>query len=355
MIVPNNQYDRLKRNNPNNLQTILVKDDLIQHTLKKKFGLLASATVVSCLLVFSNTTTQAGRLYVYKDKNGNALITDKKPKKSSPFKTQVKSVYFKDSNVHEYKNWGTSEKSVLPKYSKNRSRFDALILNAANRHRIDPALMKAIMHTESGFNPNAKSPVGAQGLMQLMPATAKRFGVKNAWNPSQNIEGSAKYLKYLTKRFKGNTSLILAGYNAGEGNVDKYGGIPPFKETRNYVKRVTSRYYNLYKNKSFISTGQSISPSELSRQVATNKITKTSRNGTHYIKTSVAKSKNHFTNADLTYNYGSNRSYQPSQSSIKKINYPAKNNGLLATNQSNIRLNDYESSAIKALNKGRGN
>mgnify|MGYP001940721185 CR=1 FL=1 len=124
----------------------------------------------------------------------------------------------------------------------NSSRYDSLIAKSAARHGVDPALMKAMMHTESGFNPNARSPVGAQGLMQLMPATARRFGVVNPNDPAQNIEGGARYLAYLNKKFKGDQTKVIAAYNAGEGNVAKYGGIPPFKETRDYVSKVKRRY-----------------------------------------------------------------------------------------------------------------
>lgn len=197
----------------------------------------------------------AGNMYVFKDKQGNVLLTNVVDKKKKPkgknfkaYDKKVKVTWYKDTNVHVYKDWGKTEAAVLPSFSKNRSRFDSLIIQSATRHGIDPALMKAIMHTESGFNPRARSPVGAQGLMQLMPATGKEYGVRNPWDPAQNIEGSAKYLKYLKKLFKGNTKLMLAGYNAGQGNVLKYGGIPPFKETRNYVRKVTSRYNKLYRN-----------------------------------------------------------------------------------------------------------
>lgn len=122
------------------------------------------------------------------------------------------------------------------------SQYDSLIAASAARHGVDPALMKAMIHTESGFDPNARSPVGAMGLGQLMPATARRFGVKNPWNPAENIEGMAKYMAYHKKMFPNDRNKQVAAYNAGEGNVQKYGGIPPFKETQEYVKRVSGRY-----------------------------------------------------------------------------------------------------------------
>jgi hypothetical protein len=136
----------------------------------------------------------------------------------------------------------------LPSYSRNKNAFDHIIQQAAQQHGVSEGLIKAVMHTESGFNVNARSPVGAQGLMQLMPATARRFNVSNAYDPHENIMAGAKYLAWLLKRFNGNTTLALAGYNAGEGNVAKYGGVPPFRETQDYVRRVTSRYSNLYAN-----------------------------------------------------------------------------------------------------------
>lgn len=203
-------------------------------------------------LTASSSLVQAGSMYTFKDSSGQVLLTNVvsngKPigENFQKFTQTVKVTYYADTNVHAYSNWGSNEYAVPASGSKNRNAYDALIVASALRHGIDPALMKAMMHTESGFNPNARSPVGAQGLMQLMPATAKRFGVANAWDPSQNIEGAAKYIKYLTVRFS-NLQHAIAGYNAGEGNVSKYGGIPPFRETRDYVQRVMSRYNNLYR------------------------------------------------------------------------------------------------------------
>lgn len=98
--------------------------------------------------------------------------------------------------------------------------FTDLIMGAASRHGVSPALMKAMMHTESGFNPNARSPVGAHGLMQLMPAPAKRFGVKDVWNPAKNINSAARYLAVLSKQFGGDINKVVAAYNAGEGSLE---------------------------------------------------------------------------------------------------------------------------------------
>lgn len=130
-----------------------------------------------------------------------------------------------DSNIHSYSNWGLQRLRFYQAIAKQNA-FDHIIKQAAQQHGVSEGLIKAVMHTESGFNVNARSPVGAQGLMQLMPATARRFNVSNAYDPQQNIFAGAKYLSWLLKRFNGNTQMALAAYNAGEGNVDKYGGIP---------------------------------------------------------------------------------------------------------------------------------
>ncbi|WP_200000973.1 lytic transglycosylase domain-containing protein [Acinetobacter seifertii] len=224
----------------------------------------------SCLLGMATfsvgvTSTFAGQMYVYQDKNGSTLLTNRKSYDNSLKKVKV--TYYPDSNIHSYTNWGASEASVLPSYSKNKNAFDHIIKQAAQQHGVSEGLIKAVMHTESGFNVNAHSPVGAQGLMQLMPATARRFNVSNAYDPQQNIFAGAKYLGWLLKRFNGNTQMALAAYNAGEGNVDKYGGIPPFRETQDYVRRVTSRYQNLYSSGVSLSsfTNSNISTQTVSR------------------------------------------------------------------------------------------
>jgi soluble lytic murein transglycosylase-like protein len=126
------------------------------------------------------------------------------------------------------------------------ARIDALIRGAAARSGVDPQLVFAVMRQESSFNWRALSPKGASGLMQLMPATARRFGVQNIFDPAQNIEGGARYLRFLLDTFGGDVELALAGYNAGEHAVARYGNrVPPYRETQDYVRRISAHYQRL--------------------------------------------------------------------------------------------------------------
>lgn len=119
-----------------------------------------------------------------------------------------------------------------------------LVDDAARRHNVDPLLVNSVIHVESGFNPAAVSPKGAQGLMQLIPATARRFGVDDPFDPKKNIEGGVKYLEYLEGLFPNDLNLTIAAYNAGEGAVWRYNSIPPYPETVAYVDRVHQHYAN---------------------------------------------------------------------------------------------------------------
>lgn len=140
------------------------------------------------------------------------------------------------------------EKRILFQPTIDVTKYDHLITKAADKFKLDSALIKAIIKAESNFNHKAVSPVGAQGLMQLMPKTASYLNVDDSFHPEKNIEGGARYLSYLLKTYRGNLPLALAAYNAGEKAVAKYNyNIPPYKETQNYVRRVLS-FYESYSN-----------------------------------------------------------------------------------------------------------
>jgi len=134
------------------------------------------------------------------------------------------------------------EKRILldKKLGDNISQYDDLIIKASEKHKIEPALIKAIIKAESNFNHRAVSPKGAKGLMQLMPTTASSLQVQDSFHPEKNIEGGVKYLRYLLNYFNGNLPLALAAYNAGENAVIKYKGVPPYRETQVYIQRVLS-------------------------------------------------------------------------------------------------------------------
>ncbi|HEY1372374.1 MAG TPA: lytic transglycosylase domain-containing protein [Candidatus Binatia bacterium] len=133
---------------------------------------------------------------------------------------------------------GRRERFPAAVTSVDPSQFDALIQNSSERYGVDPALVRAVVKAESNFNQSARSPKGAQGLMQLMPDTARLYNIVNAYDPTENIEGGVQHLRLLLDRYRGDLRLALAAYNAGIQAVEKYGGIPPFAETREYVKRV---------------------------------------------------------------------------------------------------------------------
>jgi Transglycosylase SLT domain len=147
---------------------------------------------------------------------------------------EVKKIVEEEGGIFPKRSWRYDEQRG-PIF---RSKYDRVIVDAAKKFDVDAALISAVIKAESDFNPREYSNKGAQGLMQLMPGTALRFGVTNAWDPVANIHGGVRYLRWLLETFDGNADLAVAAYNAGEGNVWKYNGVPPFRETMAYVRRI---------------------------------------------------------------------------------------------------------------------
>jgi soluble lytic murein transglycosylase-like protein len=164
----------------------------------------------------------AAQIYTWTDGNGHMVLSNRP-------KGGAESAYVvpKSESVRATRPVETSKSAI----------YDDLIREHARLNGVRTDLIRAVVQVESGFNPLAKSPKGAMGLMQLMPGTAKRFAVADPYNPQQNIEGGVKYLKFLLDRFP-TTGLALAAYNAGEAAVDRFRGIPPYAETRDYVARI---------------------------------------------------------------------------------------------------------------------
>jgi hypothetical protein len=148
---------------------------------------------------------------------------------------EVEKVVEEQGGVFPKRSWRYSDESK-PLWS---SKYNDIIVEAAKKFDVDAALVSAVIKAESDYNPKIVSHKGARGLMQLMPATAKRFGVTNSFDPAENIHAGTRYLRWLLKTFDGNADLAVAAYNAGEGNVWKYDGVPPFRETVNYINRIS--------------------------------------------------------------------------------------------------------------------
>ncbi len=154
----------------------------------------------------------------------------------------------------------------LGNFTTGNTDVDNFIVESGKRNSVDPLLLYSIMHQESSFKPRAMSYKGARGLMQLMPGTASRFGVSNIWDPKQNIEGGARYMRFLLDLFSNDVRLALAGYNAGEGAVMKYGyQVPPYSETREYVRRIGNRY-SMIRDPNALANAGTLNPAQLAQK-----------------------------------------------------------------------------------------
>ena len=188
--------------------------------------MLRIALAAAALCVLTPSLAQA-QLYSWRDGSGRLIISD------SPKSPAARSV--------AYIGTGYGVAKPMPGL-KRVTAYDDLITEHASRHALQPDFVRAVIQAESAFNPWARSPKGAMGLMQLMPGTAADYNVLNAYDPAENIRAGTAYLKSLLTRFGGDVSLALAAYNAGPGAVEKYGrAVPPYKETRNYVSKITAR------------------------------------------------------------------------------------------------------------------
>jgi hypothetical protein len=196
-------------------------------------GLLAIPAILFCAPFFVATSAQAQIARIGND-DGRMLFVNAEPPTILKLTPRRSSIFLPSTSIT-----GRSR----PAMNLDRDGAEKLVREAAERHSIDPALVRAVIETESNWNSGAVSRKGAVGLMQLIPTTAQRFGVNDLYSPQQNVDAGVKYLKTLLQRYNGNLDLALAAYNAGEGAVDRAHGVPSFRETRDYVQRVQSAYF----------------------------------------------------------------------------------------------------------------
>lgn len=217
---------------------------------RRSAGRGAAIVLVGALgLVGGSASVEAGKpsgannnYFRYVDEQGVIHITNRPRGKQGDWKL-YKSIAANRTDVSEIDRRPGPGTRNLALDGEKAHRYDAYIRGAARRYQLPEAFVRAIIHTESRYNPRAVSHAGAMGLMQLMPGTAKFLGVGQPFDPRQNIYGGCKLLRLLANRFNGDMVLVAAGYNAGAGAVVKYGGVPPYTETRAYVKGVLRRYY----------------------------------------------------------------------------------------------------------------
>lgn len=188
----------------------------------------AAAAIVCGVVVAGWGVPAAADIYQWRDRYGTLHFTN------VPTNSRYR-VVIKDSGARVRR---TARRARSLAVQSDSRRFDPIIANMARRYRVDQSLVKAVIRAESSYQPNAVSPAGARGLMQLMPATAVRHGVRNIHSPAENIRGGVEHLRMLLDRYENNVVLALAAYNAGAGAVDRHRGIPPYRETQDYVHRV---------------------------------------------------------------------------------------------------------------------
>jgi hypothetical protein len=216
--------------------------------------LIASVCTVSAAAqtrtryVFDNFDTSTGVKIYTPSTTTTAKTQPKKTTKTTTQNTSKDTVYVQKTAYIRVPNLTMAGGNSLSGFTTGNPEYDRYVEESCRRYNVDPLLIYAQMHQESSFKLRAISNKGARGLMQLMPATAVRFGVTDIYDPKQNIDAGVRYMRWLLNTFNGDVELALAGYNAGEGAVMKYGNaIPPYRETQEYVKRITARY-NAIKN-----------------------------------------------------------------------------------------------------------